>query len=53
VEAINPIDRKISLAPGDATDEGVWKNFAKSDDTASMSDLAAKLQRALAPQDKK
>jgi small subunit ribosomal protein S1 len=53
VEAINPIDRKISLAPGDAADEGLWKKFAKSDEAESMSDLAAKLQRALSPKNKK
>ncbi len=53
VEAINPIDRKISLAPGDAADESAWKKFANSGDAEPMSDLAAKLQRALASKDKK
>jgi small subunit ribosomal protein S1 len=52
VETINPIDRKISLAPGDAADEGVWKNFVKSDDAGPMSDLALKLQKALDSKDK-
>lgn len=52
VEAINPIDRKISLVPGDAADEGAWKSFVKSDDAGPMSDLALKLQKALDSKDK-
>jgi small subunit ribosomal protein S1 len=52
VETINPSDRKISLAPGDAADEGVWKNFVKADDAGPMSDLALKLQKALESKDK-
>jgi small subunit ribosomal protein S1 len=47
IEGINAIERKISLAPADAGDEGAWKKFAKSDDKGPMSDLALKLQQAL------
>lgn len=47
VAEIQPEDRKITLAPGDAQDEGAWKNFSKTESPAPMSDLAAKLQEAL------
>ena len=52
VEEINPADRKISLAPAGAEDEGAWKKFSGSDDKGPMSDLAIKLQRALESKDK-
>lgn len=53
VEAINSVERKISLAPGDAADKDLWRNFSKSGDVEPMGDLAAKLQSALAARDKK
>jgi small subunit ribosomal protein S1 len=48
VAEIHPADRKITLAPGDVRDEGAWKDFSKSESPAPMSDLAAKLQQAMA-----
>jgi len=53
VEEIHPLDRKISLAPGDAKNEGAWKNFAPEENTAPMSDLAEKLRQAMAAKNKK
>jgi small subunit ribosomal protein S1 len=47
IESIHAGDRKISLAPTSETAEGSWKQFAKNDQTGSMSDLAAKLKKAL------
>lgn len=47
VEAIRLPERKISLAPGDATDEGAWKNFASSAPREPAGDLAEKLRQAL------
>ena len=47
ITEMNTRDRKITLAPGDATEEGAWKRFAASSDTPPMSDLAEKLQQAL------
>ena len=48
VESIRPKERKISLAPGDATDESAWKNFAQAASQQPVSDLAEKLRQAMA-----
>lgn len=53
VEEIHPLERKITLAPSDAKDDGTWKNFARSGTTAPMSDLAEKLQQAIASKNDK
>ncbi len=47
VEEIHPHDRKITLAPGDAKDEGAWQEFAKAPAGGPMSELAEKLQQAM------
>ncbi|MEW6673148.1 MAG: 30S ribosomal protein S1 [Thermodesulfobacteriota bacterium] len=47
IEAIRPLERKISLAPGDAADEGAWKNFAQAEASGPVSDLAEKLRQAM------
>jgi len=47
VEEIHPLDRKITLAPGDAKEEGAWKNFAETANRAPVSDLAEKLRLAM------
>ena len=47
VEEIHPLDRKITLAPGDAKEEGAWKNFAQAATPAPVSDLAEKLRLAM------
>ncbi|MFO7667074.1 MAG: 30S ribosomal protein S1 [Desulfobacterales bacterium] len=47
VEEIHPHDRKITLAPGDAKEEGAWKNFTQLATPAPTSDLAEKLRLAL------
>ncbi|MFC1816657.1 30S ribosomal protein S1 [Thermodesulfobacteriota bacterium] len=52
VEEIHPLDRKITLAPGDAKTEGAWKDFAKGKDAASMSELAEKLRQAMEAKNK-
>ncbi len=53
VEEINPLDRKITLAPGDAKEEGAWKNFAQAETQAPVSDLAEKLRLAMESKKKK
>jgi len=50
---ILPRDRKITLAPGDAAEEGAWQSYTVRTDTPPMSDLAEKLQQALATKKKK
>jgi len=52
VEEIRPLERKISLSPGDTTDESGWKDFTQTA-PAPMSDLAEKLHRAMKSKDKK
>ena len=47
VEEIHPFDRKITLAPGDAKEEGAWKSFAQAETHAPVSDLAEKLRLAM------
>lgn len=47
VEEIHPLDRKITLAPGDAKEEGAWKNFAQAATPVPVSDLAEKLRLAM------
>jgi small subunit ribosomal protein S1 len=44
VAEINPQDRKITLAPGDAADEDGWKDYSQNTKEAPMSDLALKLK---------
>jgi small subunit ribosomal protein S1 len=53
VEAIRLPERKISLAPGDATDEGTWKNFAPAAPNEPVGDLAEKLRQAMAAKNNK
>jgi small subunit ribosomal protein S1 len=48
VEEIQLDERKITLAPGGGETEGAWKDFAKAKDAAPLSDLAEKLQKAMA-----
>ena len=52
ISQINSADRRISLTPGDETDEGDWKKFVSTSSGASTSSsalgsLGAKLQRAM------
>jgi hypothetical protein len=47
VAEIHPRDRKILLAPGDAKDPGAWKNYAQSEPSEPMSDLAKKMRQAI------
>lgn len=47
VEEIHPLDRKITLAPGDAKEEDAWKSFAQAAIPAPVSDLADKLRQAM------
>ena len=47
IESIHPADRKISLSPANAASEQSWKQFAKSETAGPMSDLGAKLKKAL------
>jgi len=44
VAEINPRDRKITLAPGDAAEEDGWKDYSQNTKEAPMSDLALKLK---------
>ena len=44
VAEINAGDRKITLAPGDAAEEGGWKDYSQNTKAEPMSDLAIKLQ---------
>jgi len=53
VEEIHPRDRKITLAPGDAKDEGAWKNFAQAETSLPKSDLAEKLRKAMVSKNNK
>ena len=53
VEAIRLLERKISLAPGDATDESAWENFAPSATHEPVGDLAEKLRQAMAAKNNK
>ena len=53
VEEIHPRDRKITLAPGDAKDEGAWKNFAQAETPLPKSDLAEKLRQAMVSKNNK
>jgi len=46
IENINPAERKITLAPGNAADEQNWQTFADSS-KSSMGSLGEKLQHAL------
>jgi small subunit ribosomal protein S1 len=46
IEAIDKEQRRISLAPGDASDEGDWKTFS-GEKKATMSSLGEKLQQAM------
>ncbi len=47
VEEIHPFERKITLAPGDAKEEGAWKSFVQAAIHAPVSDLAEKLRLAM------
>ena len=47
VAEINPGDRKIVLAPGNAKDDGAWKNYAEDATPEPMSDLADKMRQAM------
>ena len=44
VAEINARDRKITLAPGDAAEEGGWKDYSQNTKAEPMSDLALKLK---------
>jgi len=46
IESINPDERKITLAPGNAADERNWRTFADTS-KSSMGSLGEKLQHAL------
>jgi small subunit ribosomal protein S1 len=46
IESINPEERKITLAPGNAADEQNWQTFTDSS-KSSMGSLGEKLQRAM------
>jgi small subunit ribosomal protein S1 len=46
IEAINPGERKITLAPGTSADEQNWQSFSE-DSRPSMGSLGEKLQQAL------
>jgi len=48
IVAIDPRNRKITLSPGDSSDETEWKNYAKHSDI-SIGSLGEKLQAALKP----
>jgi small subunit ribosomal protein S1 len=47
VSEIHPRDRKILLGPGNAKDDGAWKNYAEDATPESMSDLAEKMRQAM------
>jgi small subunit ribosomal protein S1 len=47
IEEIHLSDRKITLAPGDAREEGAWQEFSSDQTDAPMGDLAEKLRRAM------
>ncbi len=44
VMEIHARDRKITLAPGDASDESGWKDYSQNTQAEPMSDLALKLK---------
>ena len=46
VEKIDPDERRITLAPGDTTDEKDWRSYAK-DSEKPIGSLGEKLQQAL------
>ncbi len=46
IEAINPGERKITLAPGNTADESNWQTFTGDSDSA-IGSLGEQLQRAL------
>ena len=48
---INVSDRKITLAPGDATQEDGWKDYSQSAKAEPMSDLGLKLKALMAAKD--
>jgi small subunit ribosomal protein S1 len=47
VTEIHPGDRKIVLGPGNAKDDGAWKNYAEDATPEPMSDLAEKMRQAM------
>jgi small subunit ribosomal protein S1 len=47
VSEIHPRDRKILLGPGNAKDDGTWKNYAEDATPEPMSDLAEKMRQAM------
>jgi small subunit ribosomal protein S1 len=47
IERINLAERKITLAPADAAENGDWRNFSGQADSNSLGTLAEKLQQAL------
>ena len=51
IESIDVNERKISVGPGDAGDEGDWRSFVPNKSEA-MSSLGEKLKQALAAKDK-
>jgi len=48
IERLNPTERKITLAPADAAENGDWRTYSGKADGQSMGTLAEKLQQALA-----
>ncbi len=52
VDEINKADRRISLKPHDAGDEGEWKQFKGESENASLGALGEKLAQALKKNDK-
>ncbi len=52
IAQINSADRRISLTPGDETNEGDWKKFV-STSSGSLGSLGEKLQRAMQVKKKK
>jgi small subunit ribosomal protein S1 len=53
VEEIHPIDRRITLAPGDSAEDEAWKGFTQETESSPVSDLAEKLLRAIEVKKKK
>ena len=47
VAEIHPGDRKIVLGPGNAKDDGAWKNYAEDATPEPMSDLGDKMRQAM------
>ncbi len=47
IERVNLAERKITLAPADASETGDWKNYSGPVSNNSMGTLAEKLQQAL------